>query len=211
MNYFSLIKLEIMKQFLFFKMPAFSFLLVIFFMSGPSFAQKFVENVDYIPEFNLKSVTIINLTDTVKILYVTDTTLVAYTGNLPYDTLTLKNHLKSYRLENITAFYQRQKGKIIAKTIVGAAIFGIAGGFLGAAIAGGDSWNEIDGFSDGFIFGSAFGAGIGLISGLANFQKYDWRQGDAIGFKRKKIKKYQACSYILPYHLKSLTETLVAH
>jgi hypothetical protein len=187
-----------------------TFLFVYFMMCRQSFAQKFVENVDYFPEFNLKAITIINLTDTVKILYVTDSTLVAFTGREAYDTLTLKDHLKSYRLDHLTSFYQRQKGKIVAKTLAGGAILGLTGGLIGVAVSGGDTWDEVDGFANGFVVGSLFGAGVGLISGLANFQKYDWRQGDSIGLKIKKIKKYQACSYILPYHLKSATVNLVA-
>lgn len=179
-------------------------------MIDRSSAQKFVENVDYLPELNYKSVTVVNLTDTVKILYVTDSTMVAFTGHEVYDSATVKYHLKCYKLDHITAFYQRQKGKIVAKTLFWGMTLGLTGGLLGASVSGNGTWSEVEGFESGFIVGSAVGVGVGLITGFANFQKYDWRKEDAIGFKKKKIKKYQACGYILPYHLKLATTNLVA-
>ena len=175
-------------------------LIILIFCKNVS-GQIFRENVDYFPEFDMKSVTIINVKDTVKVLYVTDSTIVVWQGNGPYDSLKLNDHLAIYRIEQVTSFYHRKKGYIIPKTIGYSLAGAVSGIFLGAAVSGDGDWDKLEGAVAGLMVGTVAGGSIGLLSGFANYEKYDWRIGDSLSLNLKKVRKHQACSYILPYHL----------
>ena len=159
------------------------------------------ERVEYLPEFNSKSVTIINQTDTVKVLYVTDSTIVAWLGNGPYDTLILKDHLKIYRVDSVKSFYLRQKGKILLRTVGYGAVLGVVSSLTAAAFSDNEEFGAIEPAYTGLIVGSVTGAAIGLIVGLSNYQKFIWTSENSSPLNLKKVKKYQACYSTIPYHL----------
>jgi len=164
------------------------------------------ERVEYLPEFNSKSVTIINQTDTVKVLYVTDSTIVAWLGNGPYDTLILKDHLKIYRVDSVKSFYQRQKGKILLKTVGFGLSLGVVGTLTVGALGTKSESDIVGPAGAGLAIGLMTGIMIGLVSGLANYQKFVWTNENSRPLNLKKVKKYQACYSTIPYHLYRATQ-----
>ncbi len=173
-------------------------------------SQIFVANVDYYPRLDQRVNTVINGVDTVKILYVTDSTIVAFIGNEIYDSTNLIDHLRIYPLEDVISFSHYKGGKILKSTVSWAVVFGIAGGLLSSTFYNVDPLTDSNKFLDGFIPASTVGAGVGLISGLARTQNYRWKKDGIINLNVEKIKKFQECNYVLPYHLKAVTEKLEA-
>ena len=92
----------------------------------------------------------------------------------------MKDHLKIYRVDSVTSFYQRQKGKILLKTVGFGLSLGVVGTLTVGALGTKSESDIVGPAGAGLAIGLMTGIMIGLVSGLANYQKFVWTNENII-------------------------------